>query len=64
MIERRRQFNLNLTEDEYAMCKLLAEEQGITVSDFVRKLIRREHEVSEYLTPLQIDAALCLAGRK
>ena len=55
---RTRQVNLLLSKDEHKKLGELAEERGLTVSDVLRLLIRREAEVSPYLTAFERDAAL------
>lgn len=41
--ERERQFRMNLSDDELAMLRELAEADGITASDFLRMQIRRQY---------------------
>lgn len=36
-------FRLRMTRDERAMLEALAERSGLTASDIVRQLVRREH---------------------
>jgi hypothetical protein len=62
-IERKRQLNVNLSEGEFGRLEQLANDRGVTSSDVVRLLIRREFEVSAYLTPLESDHALAAAAQ-
>ena len=57
-IVRNRQLNVLLTEEQRSKLEHLAKERGVTASDVVRLLIRREYECSEFLSPLERDAAL------
>jgi hypothetical protein len=41
--ERDKQFRMNLSEEERAMLEDLSEADGITASDYLRLLIRRQH---------------------
>jgi hypothetical protein len=41
--ERGRQFRMNLSEEELAMLRELADADGLNGSDYLRTLIRRQH---------------------
>lgn len=63
-MKRKRQMNVTLSNHEFSALKHLADQRGVTVSDEVRALIRREFEVSRDLSPLQADAALGAAAKE
>jgi hypothetical protein len=42
---------VRMTEDERKMLETLAARQGLTSSDVVRQLVRREHEVTVRAAP-------------
>lgn len=42
-MSRRKRFNMLLSEDEMRMLRELAAASGLTVSDYLRTLVRREH---------------------
>jgi hypothetical protein len=42
--ERDKQFRMNLSEEERAMLEALSEADGVTASDYLRLLIRRQHQ--------------------
>jgi hypothetical protein len=54
--------NILLSPAEVDMLNELSSERGLNVSDTVRHLIKREHQVAAYLTPLQCDAVLAQAA--
>lgn len=43
MPEREHQLKFRVSDDELAMVQQLAEHQGLTVADYLRQIIRREH---------------------
>ena len=43
-VERDRQFRIMMSDEEMEMVRTLADQAGLTASDIVRQLIRREYE--------------------
>lgn len=64
-MKRTKQFNMTLSEEETKMLDDLGAWMKLaSLSDVLRQLIRREHEVSKTLTPLEVTGALGRACRE
>jgi hypothetical protein len=63
-IDRKRQMNINLSEHEFGLLEHIADTRGVTASDVVRLMIRRDWEAISYLTPLELDAAIANAAKE
>jgi hypothetical protein len=46
MADRENQFKIRLSDDEVVWLEALAEKAGVTKTDYVRLMIRKEHERS------------------
>ena len=44
MVDRENQFKIRLSDDEVTWLETLAEDAGVTKTDYVRLLIRRAHD--------------------
>jgi len=62
-VNRKRQVNITLSDQEYAALERLVEWRTLCAADVIRGLITREAEISRNLTPLQADGALGLAAK-
>jgi len=51
MVDREHQFKIRLSSEEVGWLDELAEQAGVTKTDFLRLLLRREHERVSPTTP-------------